>query len=251
MESKLKLEERRQKILDILHQNGKVSVAAISVELGTTPVTIRSDLTALEQEGHLIRVQGGAVLPPRNKSSQTIPVVSHIEEKKRIASTVAGLIQDGDTLFINSGTTTEYVASALEIRTNLNIVTNSLAVATILGEIPSFRVILVGGEINAQYGFTYGGDALSQLEKYKANLAILSVDGISTTCGITTRHAEEAMVDRTMISNAAKTWIVADHTKIERAGFARVRDSLEGICVVTDSNNTDDLAAAGMTVINV
>lgn len=251
MENKLKLEERRQKILDILHQNGKVSVAAISRELGTTPVTIRSDLTALEQEGHLIRVQGGAVLPPRNKGIQAVPIVSNVEEKKRIASTVAGMICDGDTLFINSGTTTEYVATALEIRANLNIVTNSLAVATILGEIPSFRVILVGGEINAQYGFTYGGDALSQLEKYNAHWAILSIDGISTACGITTRHAEEAIVDRTMIANASNTLIVADHSKIERAGFARVRDDLEGITVVTDSSNTDELASAGMIIINV
>ena len=251
MENKLKLDDRRQKILDILHQSGKVSVAAISRELGTTPVTIRSDLTALEQEGHLIRVQGGAVLPPRNKSSQTIPTVSNVEEKKRIAAAIAAMIQDGDTLFINSGTTTEYVATALEIRANLNIVTNSLSVATILGEIPSFRVILVGGEINAQYGFTYGGDALSQLEKYKANWAILSIDGISTSCGITTRHAEEAMVDRTMIANASSILIAADHTKIERAGFARVRDDLEGITVVTDSSNTVELTSAGMIIINV
>lgn len=251
MESKLKLEERRQKILDILHQNGKVFVAAISRELGTTPVTIRSDLTALEQEGHLIRVQGGAVLPPRNKGVQTIPIVSNVEEKKRISSAVAGMIRDGDTLFINSGTTTEYVATALEIRANLNIVTNSLSVATILGEIPSFRVILVGGEINAQYGFTYGGDALSQLEKYKADWAILSVDGISTSCGITTRHAEEAMVDRAMIANAKSTLIVADHTKIERAGFARVRDDLSDISVITNSLDTSELAENGVAVITV
>ena len=251
MENKLKLDDRRQKILDILHQNGKVSVAAISRELGTTPVTIRSDLTVLEQEGHLIRVQGGAVLPPRNKGVQTSLIVSNVEEKKRIASTVAGMIRNGDTLFINSGTTTEYVASALEIRTNLNIVTNSLAVATILGEIPSFRVILVGGEINAQYGFTYGGDALSQLEKYKANWAILSIDGISTSCGITTRHAEEAMVDRTMIANASNTLIVADHTKIERAGFARVRDDLSDISVITNSLDTSELAENGVAVITV
>lgn len=199
----------------------------------------------------MIRVQGGAVLPPRNKGSQAVPTVSNVEEKKRITAATAAMIRNGDTLFINSGATTEYVATALEIRANFNIVTNSLADATILGEIPSFRVILVGGEINAQYGFTYGGDALSQLEKYKANWAILSIDGISTSCGITTRHAEEAMVDRTMMTNASSTLIVADHTKIERAGFARVCDDLAGITVVTDSSNTDDFASAGMTVINV
>lgn len=251
MDSKLKIDIRRLKIMETLRQNGKVSVAAISQELGTTPVTIRSDLTALEQEGQLIRVQGGAVLPPHAKGNHTACPAHHVEEKKAIAQAMAKMVHDGDTLFINSGTTTEHVASALEMRTNLNIVTNSLAVATILGEIPSFRVILVGGEINAQYGFTHGGDALAQLEKYKADWAILSVDGISTSCGITTRHAEEAMVDRMMIANAKNTWIVADHTKIQRAGFARVRDDLTDVGVITNSTDTDELVKHGVTAISV
>lgn len=240
---------RRQKILDALHQTGKVSVAAISRELGTTPVTIRSDLTALEEEGLLLRVQGGAVLPPRSKNALVSTVATQVDEKRAIAAAMAQMIRDGDTLFINSGTTTEQVASALELRSNLNIVTNSLAVATILGEIPTFRVILVGGEINAQYGFTHGGDALAQLEKYKADWAILSVDGISISCGLTTHHAEEAMIDRIMIANARSTWIVADHTKIGKAGFARVCDNLSGIGVITNSTETEELTQRNVTVV--
>jgi DeoR/GlpR family transcriptional regulator of sugar metabolism len=113
-------------------------------------------------------------------------------------------------------------------------------------------VILLGGEINAQHGFTYGSDALSQLEKYKADWAILSIDGISTTCGITTHHAEEAVIDRMMIANAKQTWIVADHTKVGNAGFARVRDSLKDIGVVTvlsAAKQMQPLQEKGITVV--
>lgn len=250
-DSKLKIDIRRQKILEILNEEGKLSVAELSRTMGTTPVTIRSDLTALEQAGHLIRVQGGAV-PAVKKRTAAAAATANVQEKKRIAEAMANMLRDGDTLFINSGTTTEFVASALEVRSNLNIVTNSLSVATLLGEIPSFRVILLGGEINAQHGFTYGADALSQLEKYKADWAILSVDGISTSCGITTHHAEEAVIDRMMIANAKSTWIVADHTKIGNAGFARVRDSLEDVGVVTTeaaAENMQELQEMGLTAV--
>ena len=248
-DSKLKIDIRRQKILEILHTEGKLSVAELSRAMSTTPVTIRSDLTALEQAGHLIRVQGGAV--PALKKKKAAGAAANAQEKKQIAQYLARMVRDGDTLFINSGTTTEFVASALEVRSNLSIVTNSLSVATLLGEIPSFRVLLLGGEINAQHGFTYGADALSQLEKYKAEWAILSVDGISTSCGITTCHPEEAAIDRMMIANARQTWIVADHTKIGNAGFARVRDSLENIGVVTTqaaAKNMQDLLEKGLSV---
>ena len=251
-DSKLKIDIRRQKIVEALRRDGKISVAEISRVLGTSPVTIRSDLTALEQDGCLIRVQGGAVPVTRSKGRSNVCNAANVEEKKAIAAAMVEMLQDGDTLFMNSGTTTELVASALSQRVNLNVVTNSLSVATILGEIPSFRVILLGGEVNAQYGFTYGSDTLSQLGKYKADWAILSVDGVSDSCGITTRHAEEAVIDRMMMSNARRIWIVADHTKIGRAGFARVRDTLDGLGVVTDccdAAETEALEARGMTVI--
>lgn len=250
MAKKLKLEARRKTILDTLQQTGKVSVAELSKQLDTTPITIRSDLNALAQDGLLIRVQGGAVSAPNAKSAANVQTANYME-KKAIAETVAELIQDGDTLFINSGTTMEQVASALEVRANLNIVTNSLSVATILGEIPSFRVILLGGEINSQYGFTHGGDALAQLEKYIANWAILSVDGVNVSCGLTTCHAEEAIIDRAMISNARKTLVAADHTKIGKAGFARVCDKLDNIHIVTNSTETEELVKNHITVITV
>lgn len=216
----LKIDVRRKKILELLDRDGKVSVAQLSELLGATAVTIRSDLNALEESGYLERVSGGAILNTQLRP-QTISG-SNLPEKQAIASAVARDIHDGDRLFINSGTTTREVALALKQHRNLNVVTNSVAVASELSGIPTFRVILLGGELNTQYLFTCGGDAQEQLQKYQADYAILSLDGVSVENGITTYHADEAIIDRMMVEKAKKTLIVADHTKIGHAGFSLI-----------------------------
>lgn len=233
----LKIDIRRGKILQQLRADGIVSVSQLSEALDTTAVTIRSDLTALEEEGYLIRVQGGAVLPSRTPGTIRLPgenSQSFQEEKQAIAAAVAELVSDGSTLFINSGTTTECIARALRSKTNLNVVTNSLAVATCLGDVPSIRVVLLGGEINAQYGFTYGGDAQEQLSRYQADWVILSCEGISLQSGITTRHVEEAIIDRLMINGAKQMLLAADHRKLGHVGFAQVCPCKDQLTLVTD-----------------
>jgi len=252
-DSRLKIDIRRKRILEQLRLDGKVSVNALCGALGVTPVTIRNDLTMLEQEGRLMRVQGGAVRMPTETAAPESQSVSHVSQKQAIGNAVAQMVRDGDTLFINSGTTCEIVAAKLSIRRNLNIVTNSLNVATRLGTVPTFRVLLLGGEINAHYGFTHGGDAQEQLSKYQADWASRSVDGISADAGVTTYHAEEAAIDRMMADGARQVLIAADRTKIGRAGFSRVCDCYEGLCIVTGSGESGselfELQQQGVTVI--
>ena len=170
--SKLKIDIRRNKILELLREDGRVTVTDLSGRLCTTAVTIRNDLTALERDGYLIRTKGGAVLVPHQDDISN-PLASmrvdRSDEKVAIANAVANMIRDGDTLFINSGSTTQVLAAALKVRSNLNIVTNSLAAATVLADVPTFRVVLLGGSLNATYGFTYGGDAQHQLAKFQAD----------------------------------------------------------------------------------
>lgn len=252
--SKLKIDIRRNRILEQLRQRGRVNVLELSQLLGTTAVTIRNDLTALERDGYLLRTQGGAVQIPRAEEDPGINFPGKSEngeEKQRIAEAVAAMIRDGDTLFINSGSTTQMVASALKVRTNLNIVTNSIAAAMILGEVPTFRVVLLGGSISTSYGFTHGADAQSQLAKFQADWAFLSVDGISVRGGITTHHAEEAVIDRMMISGARSAWVVMDSTKIGRAGFARICDDITQVGLVTSREDTaalQELEQSGMKI---
>ena len=241
-DSKLKIDIRRDRILEQLRQKGKVLVSELSRELGATPVTIRNDLDALERDGHLVRIQGGALLRARTSPDWGCEqeTIARLGEKQAIAKVVAAQIPDGSTLFLNSGTTSQCLAAALKEHRNLNVVTNSLAVATELGGAPLIHVILLGGEINAQYSFTYGSDAEDQLRRYQAGWAVLSVDGVSARGGVTSFHAEETAIDRMMIAHAKHVIIAADHTKIGRAGFTHICDASPEIQLVTNSLCSED-----------
>ena len=238
MAGELKIDTRRKKILEILRRDGQVRVAQLSDALGATVVTIRSDLDALEQDGYLDRTQGGAIQTVKNYYNLEFQrrKQEHMEEKKAIAAAAAALVRDGDTLFINSGTTTYFTAVELKQRKNLNIVTNSISVAVELGGFPTFRVILLGGEINAQYSFTYGEDAKDQISRYRANLAILSIDGVASGTGITTYHAEESVIDRIMVDRAQTPVIVADSSKLGHQSFSLVSALSRGTVLITDRN---------------
>jgi len=241
--SKLKIDIRRDKILELLRQNGEVSVSALSEQLGATPVTIRNDLDALEQDGYLIRRQGGAIAAgnkPQSFEGFARTAVNHIEEKNAIAAKLVEMIHDGDTIFLNSGTTTRIIASALKARSNLRIVTNSLAIAMELSSVSSFSVILLGGEVNVQYGFVSGVDAQQQLSKYQAEWGILSVDGISRQSGVTTYHAEEAIINQMMLDHAKTKIIAADYSKLGRAGFSTICALGPNIHLVTDKRCDQD-----------
>jgi len=233
--SKLKIDVRRSKILEQLRLDGKISVAPLSDALHVTPVTLRNDLAALERDGYLVRMRGGAVLAQRLSGSfPTAAEEQHFLQKQALAAHIADMIQDGQTLFFNSGTTTHHIAQALHAKKHLNIVTNSLAVAMELGDIATCNVLLLGGEVNASYGFTFGGDAQDQLCKYQADWAILSVDGVSAKGGITTYHPEEAIIDRLMMANAKQRLVAATGNKIGKAGFSRICDSNAAILLITD-----------------
>ena len=166
-----------------------------------------------------------------------------MENKKAIAAAAAGLVRDGDTLFINSGTTTYFAAVELKQRKNLNVVTNSISVAVELGGLPTFRVILLGGDISAQYSFTYGEDVKEQISRYRANWAILSVDGIQPGAGITTYHAEESVIDRIMMERAQTPIIVADSSKLGRESFSRISTLTAQTILITDQNANPDITA--------
>jgi len=236
MAGELKIDVRRKKILEILRRDGQVRVSQLSDVLGTTVVTIRNDLDALEQDGYLERTQGGAIQTMKNYYNLEFQrrKQEHMEMKKAIAAACAARVRDGDTLFINSGTTTYFTAVELKQRKNLNVVTNSISVAVELGGLPTFRVILLGGDISAQYSFTYGEDVKEQIARYRANWAILSVDGVNPGTGVTTYHAEESVIDRIMMERATQAIIVADSTKLGRESFSRISVLTSGTVLISD-----------------
>ena len=234
--SGLKIDARRKQIQDILTREGKVRVSQLSSILGASEVTIRNDLAELEKNGYLERISGGAVLTTRNYYNMDFQQrkQERAAEKQSIAIAAANLVNDGDTLMINSGTTSFFTAVELKKLKNLNIVTNSISIAMELGHHPTFRVILLGGEINPQYSFSYGIDAISQLQKYKADKVILSVDGICVNSGITTYHAEETEINKIMLNRAQESIIVGDYTKVGHESFSYICDLARLGCFVTN-----------------
>jgi DeoR/GlpR family transcriptional regulator of sugar metabolism len=217
----LDVDERRNKMLELLNEKGKIKVADLSKHFGISEVTIRNDLAELEMKGMLDRVHGGAVSAYRAYYNMSLQerMNTNKKEKLQIAAEISGLISDGDTLMINSGTTTFYVLKELKSKRNLTIVTNSIAIAQEAGLSINSHVILLGGNFNFQYQFTYGDDTLNQLEKYKADKFIMAVDGIHHNVGLSTHHHLEAEVNRQMIKRVNTTIVAADYTKIGRTGF--------------------------------
>jgi DeoR/GlpR family transcriptional regulator of sugar metabolism len=233
----LKIDSRRRRILELIRGNGQVKIAELARMLDTTIVTVRNDLAILERDGYCTRVSGGAIrsapkftgLEFRHRAEQ------RGEQKQLISATAAQLVHDGDTLMINSGTTTYLTGLALKQRKNLSIVTNSLPIAVEMSTVTGFRVLLLGGTINPEFAFSFGSTATAELLQYKADSAILAVDGISATKGITTRHPEEAEINRVMMERSRRTLVVADSSKIEREGFFKFATLSADMHFLTDA----------------
>lgn len=237
------INQRRKRILELLQRDGKVKVAELSKLFGISDVTIRNDLDELEGQGMLQRVHGGAISTYKSYYNMTFHdrEETNKEEKRKIAVEAASMISDGDTIILGSGTTPLYVMRELKHHKNLIVITNSLSVAHEVGYIRGVNIlVLLGGNINMEYQFTSGDDAISQLIKYKADKLILSSDGVSSQFGITTYHHLEAELNRQMIARVDRTILVADYTKIGRANFSQI-ESIEKIdCLITNHNAPND-----------
>lgn len=234
--SELTLVERRQKILDLLHQNNKVVVSQLSEMFGVSEVCIRNDLADLESKGHLSRVHGGAVAFSDSYYNMSLTQRSNTNRasKEEIANTVADMIHDNQSVMMNAGTTTLAVMKKLTEKKNLNIVTNSVVLALEGAKYPNLHITLLGGEVNAEYQFVYGTLTLSQLDEYKADVLILSADGIEAENGITTYYDKEADICRKMIKQSSYVIAALDCTKIGKVTYKKISDVDKIDSVVTN-----------------
>lgn len=210
--------ERTNQIMAILGKQGSIQVSQLETLLQVSPVTIRKDLQRLEDMGKLMRTHGGAALPgPR------IPRDPRTDAMEAIAEKAAAQVEEGDWVILNAGNTTLLTARKLADK-RITIITNSIPIARELADREKIKLIFLGGEINPEGGFTYGWDAVTQLEQYKANKLILSVSGLSAGAGLTTRHMEAADLLRKMVQRTQTVIAVADDTKIGFESFCHVCD---------------------------
>ena len=246
---------RKEKILELLEEKGSVSVTEMSALFAVSEVTVRNDLADLESKGLLSRVHGGAVssYKPYYNMNLNQRMKANQSKKKEIAEKVAPLINDNDTIMINSGTTSLLAFRALCPDYHLNIVTNSIAIALEAANNHNYNIVLVGGSVNTTYQFTYGFDAVSLLKNYHADKLILSVDGIDVKNGFTTYYDKEVSIAQTMIENSDIRIVVADTSKFERTAFTKISDLSVASYIVTNGSLNqllyEELASKGISVL--
>ena len=247
MKRKYSIEERRSKILNMLHTEGRVHVSDLVETFGVSEVSIRKDLAVLEERKLLVRVKGGAIVLHQSGDYDDLSISHkqqlHAREKQLIGQYAASLVHDGERIIIDSGTTTMEVAKNLEALNNLTIITNALDIAITLNSFGKFTVIVLGGAMRSVSHSTVGMISEYALKNIFCDKLFLGVDSISITDGLSTPSLEEASLNQAMIASAKEVIAVFDSSKFGRRTFAHIASLNKINTIITDSNISPDLKA--------
>lgn len=214
--------ERQTKIIQLLKQSNSVKVSELKELFGVSEMTIRRDLERLEQHGVLVRTHGGAALNPKNNVDITFHNRNErfVEEKEAIARIAAELVNDGDSIVIDAGTTTTAMAKYLREKRDLVVLTNSLTVVNELTNSPGITLILTGGNVRDITLSMVGSLAKDNLLNFNVDKAFIGTSGLCPVQGLTNQNMYESEVKKAMIDIASEAIVLADHSKFHRVSFS-------------------------------
>lgn len=214
--------QRREKILELIKEDGVAKVNQLSRIFKVTEVTIRQDLEKLETEGQIVREHGGAYL--KNVGIQVRNIVlqnqDNMTEKAMIARKAIEFIHEGDSIILDSGSTTTEIAKLLFNYKNLTVITNALNIALILGAQPGISLVVTGGEFKAPTLSLTGQKAADFFDNLHVDKLFLATAGITLKSGLTYPSISDICVKRAMIESANTVYLVADSSKIGKSSFA-------------------------------
>jgi len=248
-------EERHRQIKEILDRDGRVLVKDLARHFRISQVTIRKDLEFLALQGDiqrshggaLPRVQAGALLDPTLLQKERL----HRREKTQIAHAAVRLVEEGQSLLLDSGTTTTAIARALKDRKDLTVITNAINIAAELAG-TQVEVILTGGVLRKQSFSLVGPLAEQSLRHLSADIFFLGVDGFDTRAGLFTPNLAESEVNRAMVKIARRTIAVCDSSKFGRRSLCNIMPATALEAVITDKQipkpDLDALKEAGVKV---
>lgn len=234
--------QRREKILELIREDGHAKVMDLSRIFKVTEVTIRQDLERIEKEGLIVREHGGAYLKDIDSNVRNFSLQNqeNIAEKIAIARKAVEFITDGDTIILDSGSTTTEIAKLLANYRNLTVITNALNIALILGAQMGITVIVTGGEFKAPTLSLTGQKAADFFQSLHVDKLFLATAGIALKSGLTYPGISDICVKRAMIESANETFLVADSTKIGKSSFASLGALSLINYLITDSKITAD-----------
>jgi DeoR family transcriptional regulator, glycerol-3-phosphate regulon repressor len=233
----LKAHERQLGIVTALRQHGRLTVGELARLMSVSEETIRRDAVPLEQNGEVIKVHG-ALSMPHNVGEGRFErrMRENAPAKLAIARAAVGMVNNGDSLVLDSGTSTAFLARELRAKQNLTVITNSTHVAQIMAEAPGNKVYLAGGELDVASGAAHGPQALDFLVRFRVKHAFISVTALDLESGAMDAHTFNADFANTAFSVATHRVVLADHAKFGLSAFARICPFRDIEVIVTDQS---------------
>ena len=229
-----------------LETNGRVDCADLATHFGVSEMTIRRDLAQLEKEGAAIRVHGGAIFPVGTGSELSFSTKMRVrmEEKRRIGLAASEMVVDGDTIILDSGTTTLCLAEHVKRRRGLTVITNGLAIANELLDRHGIEVMVPGGIIRSFSHSLVGPETERALQRLNADKLFLGVEGLDPVRGLTVQDSLDAKVKEAMIQAAREIIVVADSSKVNIVKMVLVASMDVVSTVITDGRAPDEFIEA-------
>lgn len=237
--------KRHSTILRILQEEGTCSIADLAQRMDVSLETIRRDVKPLTDAGEVLKVHGAVTLPFQvGEAPFERRMRENADAKRTIAAQTARRIQDGDSVMLDTGTTTSYLARELRKRRDLTVVTNSSDIARTLATVNGNTVYMAGGALRGDSGAAFGHAAVDFVSRFQVHHAIISIGAMAAGAGAMDYNLEEAEFARVVLSRGASRIIVSDCSKFGRQGLVKVCDFTDFDTLVTDAAPTGLLAEA-------
>jgi DeoR family transcriptional regulator, fructose operon transcriptional repressor len=247
-------EERQQKIAEMLQEKASIKVNELAVIFSVSESTIRRDLREMEENGLLSRTHGGAVGLTTTSFEPTFREKEDEkhDEKVLIGSLAVSLIEDGDTIILDSGTTTLEIAKRITSK-GITVITNSIDIAAVLSNKDDIELIVTGGSLRFTTRAMVGHITENVLSNFRVDKAFIGANGISISQGITTPNLTEAHTKKAMMNVAGKVFIVADSSKFNNVCFSVICPADKVSAIITssdlDSDTVKEFEAEGIEIL--
>ncbi len=215
--------KRHGEILRLVQEAGTITIAELAEKLSVSLETVRRDVKPLTNDGSILKMHGAIGLPAlAGEAPFERRMREHADAKRAIARAVAATIQDGESIMLDTGTTTSFLARELQSHRRLTVITNSSDIARALATVNGNKVYMAGGELRSDSGAAFGGSAVEFVSRFSVNHAVISTGAVDAVMGVMDYNLEEAEFARMVLTRGARRVVVTDHSKFGRQGLVQV-----------------------------
>jgi DeoR/GlpR family transcriptional regulator of sugar metabolism len=240
------LQERREQIITLLDQVGRVSVTDLSERFGMSQATIRTDLDALAAQGLLVRTHGGAIASNRSNLELSFDVRRrlHSTQKHRIGAAAASMVEDGEAIALDASTTALALATQIKGRRELTVITNGIFIALALLDAPGVTVLMPGGFLRRDSVSLVGAEGNEFIKQFNLQKGFFGAKGLTLEEGLTDVNSAEVAIKRNLVVEAKQVIAIVDSSKWGRVGFASFASIDQVDYVISDEGAPPDMVAA-------